>query len=277
MLRSAILGQKNILERLSIFRMIFSILLLHTVISEKSTFKFIFFSESYYLDNIPWYYGVFEYWYALNIFLLILNFFGHYNKIIKRALALSLIPYLYLLNDHLSMVTPPIWFYAAFQPVFLFMQLFANTDFYKIGPTLKIIKNEPLKVDVNDYFTNAFFILYILNMFFISAISKTVVSGDFWFLTGDFIKTHTLLAGTTIGVSLVRTKFVLEFMSISTFIFELFGGIILICSKKAYALVAVIFHFLTWFIMDINFVLLWPLYIPIFLDLEKLKEFIDGR
>lgn len=271
-IKAKILSQKNILVRLSIFRMIFSLILLSEMISEKTTFQFMFFFDSRYYGLMTWFYPIFENWYNLNILLLGLNFIGYKNQYVKILMTCSLIPFLYLLSHHLSQVTNSIWYYSAFQPIFLFTQLFAKMDYFILGPKLKLIRTQDDSPSEYDFFFIYFCQLYIINMFFLSAVSKIVVSGIQWFWDGDFIKIHTLIAGSAFGVNLVRSPVALKIMGVISLIFELLGYFIYKLNMKVYAITAFTFHMLTWVIMDINFIILWPLYIPLFFDLNWIKE-----
>lgn len=275
-IKGHILAEKNVLERLSIFRMIFSILLTLQLLDSRETFHFTFLYDHLYHNSLPWYYGFYDYWLDFNILLLLLNFVGYGNKIIKILLAVSLIPYLYIWNSHLYQVTDAIWRHTVFQPVFLFMQIFAKTDAIIFG-RMSFQPRQRSVPSQYDYFLISFLQIYVINMFFVSSISKAIVDGPFWFWDGKLLKLHTLMTAPDFGIAMVRSEPILKLMGIGAFIFEFGGYFIFKFNKKLYAMTGIIFHLFTWIVMDVNFILLWPLYIPIFFDLDWIAKWRNAH
>lgn len=272
-----ILSQENILLRLSLFRMIFAGLLIFVIITEDSKFRYLFYFDNYYFKTSAWYAPYFDYWKGFNLFLVAVYFTGYFHQLTKILVAASMLPYLYYLDHHLVQVTEPIWFYSAYLPTFIIAQLFCKTDAYSWR--LKPLSQTPLDSEMSPRPSDAFFLfffqIYVINMFFQSAISKIFISSFAWFIEGRFIRIHTLISGTPLGIYITGHPLVFKAIGWMTFLFEFFGVIIYWVRPSFYGIAAIIFHLSTWIIMDINFIFMWPIYLPIFFKWKKLKEYIS--
>ncbi len=276
-LNSYILNQRNVLFRLAIFRMIFSLLIIYEVLTNIDTLVFDSLLEFHYFGSPAWYEPFIEYWKILIVGLLTLNFFGFHKRWFRRLILITVLPYFYCFDFHLSSVTEPIWLYSVYLPVFLILHCFANVSAIKFSLPFKVNINLNQPIKNFDYFILFFFQIYIVNMFFQSAISKLIVTDFSWFLSGQYIFFHTLLVTNKMSDHLILNPQYYKYLGVLTFIFEFFGILLFIKSRKLYGLVAIIFHLSTWIVMDINFIFMWPVYLPVFYDLDWLRRIIQAN
>lgn len=262
---------KNASLRLGVFRIIFSLIIIRFVLNEEECLKFATEFEQRIFGNELWFSGLLHQWVRLIIFFAGLNLIGIYEKYIKWILFFIFIPFIYSFNFHLAKVAPPIWSYTTSIPFFFWAHLFSNNRALSLDSVIQ--KKEPPKTNDMDSFVISFLQIFILMMFFQSAVSKVMISGWNWFTNHNDLYFHIAVLGTEFGKTLLVHKNVIIALSLLTGVFEFFGIFVFLCSRRLYALVALAFHFGTWLILDIDFYFLYPLYLAIFFDLDWLERY----
>ncbi len=117
-------------------------------------------------------------------------------------------------------------------------------------------------------------ITYVAVLYLQAGLSKVLLGGWEWFLTGNRIWTETILLGTPIGKWLTQWPSIFRGMGIGTGIFELILPFFFFFERTQakVASIAIAFHLATFIIMGISFWFLWALYPALFFYRPSLKS-----
>lgn len=263
-------GNKNTLFRLGVFRILFSFIIIRFVLAEEDCLRFANEFNRGLFGRDLWYSGFLHQWVYLILFFAVLNLVGLFEKYSKWILFFLFIPFIYSFNFHLEKVAPPIWSYSTCIPFFFLAHLVSHNGALSVDSIIN--KKEIQKSNDLDSFVLSFFQVFILMMFFQSAVSKLIISGRGWFTDYKELYFHMALIGTDFGKSLLGHKQVITTLALVTGMFEFFGLFAFLWSRRFYAVLAFLFHFGTWLILDIDFYFLYPLYLAIFFDLDWLEN-----
>lgn len=209
--------------------------------------------DSFYVDTAPWLYSGnfnlgFHFWtlkYAVILFALCFGF-GFAKRITGPLFALSF----FFLNNYITHFGTTYWI--------------TNTHLNFFSIALCFTPSKKNREFAS--FLLAFMITYIAMLYFQAGISKLLLGGWSWFFDGKRIWTETLLLGTPFGVWLTQWPWIFRILGLGTALFELFVPFLFFSRKwqKPAAIIAILFHISTFFIMGISFWFLWTLFPALF-------------